>query len=63
MTAMCGEAGVMTDNNNAALRLEFCAPEFFQAPPKKVKTVDVGTGRVYMIFKDRIVAVATEVRQ
>lgn len=46
-----------------ALKIEFCAPEFFQAPPKKIKTVDEGTGRVYLMLKDKVVAVAREMQQ
>lgn len=50
------------NNSSAPLRIEFCHPMFFQAPPKKIKPVDEGTGRVYMIWQNRIVAVAKEER-
>lgn len=43
-----------------ALKIEFCAPEFFTASPKKIKPVDEGTGRIYLMLKDRVVAVAKE---
>ncbi len=40
-------------------RLEFAAPEFFKADPRKLKVDDApATGRTYFILKGRIVAVA-----
>lgn len=48
--------------STAPLQVEFCHPMFFQVPPKKIKTVDEGTGRVYLVWKDTILAVAKETR-
>jgi hypothetical protein len=38
-------------------RLEFAAPEFFAANPKRLKIEDAGTGRIWFLLKGRIVAV------
>lgn len=49
--------------DSTPLRIEFFTREFLTAPPKKIETRDEGTGRVYLMFKDRVVAVAQEVGQ
>lgn len=43
-----------------SIKLEFASPEFFSADPKKVKAIDEGTGRVYFVYKNRILAVGKE---
>lgn len=48
--------------DSSPLKIEFFAPEFFTTPPKKIKPVDEGTGRIYMVANNRIVAVAREAR-